>query len=287
MVVCALCKQYTDDQADACQHCGESLFAAALDADRTITQAQMTIAQVAVDRKRARLIASSVIARYAADFFFEGMHQRTMLVDLFGSPLTLERTAAAMIFGAVASLERQGYCALEPGLAWVGVRDWDAQAHSVEGRLVRQAGQAGQERTIYEVLQRLIADEIDFRLEVKVGDMETARYDRFEATLSSIPAAQARIQHQMGRSWGASGSTVLQVRSLSTRSPVGAIVEPGRQAALPDHDKSAACREIHQHLLDFALPDMNRANQLAEEVWLVLEWFQRYEQDPRTALLVG
>jgi RNA polymerase subunit RPABC4/transcription elongation factor Spt4 len=284
MVVCAYCKHYTDDQGEVCQNCGEPLFAAPLDAGKAITDAQTTIAQLAVDRKRAQLIASSVIAQYAADFYFEGFHQRTVLVDLFGSPLTPERTAAAMLLGGIAFLQQGGYCVLEPGFAWVDVRDWDGQAHSLEGRLARQAGQG---KTVYEALQRLIADEMDFRLEVTVGDAEKARFDRFEVVLSTILSAVARIQQQMGRSWGASSSTILQVRSLSARSSTGAIVELGRQAVLPDHDKTAACRQIYRTLLDFIEPDPDRAHQLAEEILLAQLWFQRYAQDPKAALMLG
>lgn len=109
---------------------------------RAVAEAQAEVAQLVADQERARLVASGVIAEYTAGFFFNGVQQRTVLVDLFGSPLTPRRKAAAILFAAIAYLVQEGYCALRPGTAiareleWVEVRGWDGQVRCLEGKLV-------------------------------------------------------------------------------------------------------------------------------------------------------
>ncbi|HIQ00886.1 MAG TPA: zinc ribbon domain-containing protein [Anaerolineales bacterium] len=259
MVICATCKQYTDDQEPVCQHCGAPLVPDTLEEVRAVVGLQPDIAELVADRERARLVASGVIAQYLSGFFFDDGQRRTVLVDLFGAHPDPTREAAALLFAAVAYLVQEAYCGLEPtsdgkGLIWAEVRHWDGQVRSLEGGLARRAGLG---MTIRQVIDQVVADEMDFRFEV-------VRSPRLRAP--GMPA-------QSG------------VRDLSARSATTAVVLVGRQTELPDHQEAEACRETYRRLVDFVQADPDRARFVATEILEVLDWFRRYEEDPTLALL--
>lgn len=259
-VICAACKQYTDAREPVCQHCGATLQADTLEEVRAVVGLDPQTAQLLVDRRRARLLPSAVIAQYLSDFFFSSGQQRTVLADLLGAPPDAQREAAALLFAAVAYLVMEGYCALRPaaggaGLEWVETRTWDGQLVSLEAALIRRAGLG---LTLREAFKQVVSDEMGFRFEV-------IRSPRVLAPGMPRPPP---------------------VRNLSARSATSGVVALGRHTVLPDHEQSAACRQVYGILVGFVRADPARARQVAGQIVDVLEWFERYEKDP-SLVLVG
>jgi len=258
MVVCASCKQYTDDQKPFCERCGAPLEADTMEEVRATVGLDPLIAQAVADRERAKLVASGVVVRYTAGFLYDDGQRRTVLADLFSALADHQREAAALLFAAVAYLVQEEYCVLRLAAdgrtwEWIETRPWDGQALSLEGALARKAGVG---RPIHEVVDRLISEEMGFR------------FEKSRRSPLRIPGTPRR-----------------PVRDLSERSATTAVVELGRRTEMPDHREEDACREVYRLLLDFVRADPNRARSLAETITDLLEWFQRYEQDPSLALL--
>ena len=65
------------------------------------------------------------------------------------------------------------------------------------------------------------------------------------------------------------------------------IVEIGRRAVLPEHDRNAACAETYRAILSFVQAAPERARSLAQTILDVLEWFRQFEQNPSLALSRG
>lgn len=258
MVICASCKQYTDDQEPLCQHCGAPLLPDTMGEVRARATLDAEVAELAADQARAHLVFSGVVAQYLRGFFYDDGQRRTVLVDLFGGPPDNNREAAALLFAAIACLVQEGYCSLEPiageeGFLWAEVRRWDGQARSLEGGLARQAGTG---KTIRQVVDRLVAEEMGFRFEV-------------------LRPPRVRLPGMRNRT---------EVRDLSARSATTAVIQLGRQTALPAHQEVQACRETYRQLAEFVRTDPARARRVAEEIVEVLDWFRRYEEDPTIGL---
>jgi len=241
MVICAHCKQYTDDQGTICQHCGAPLEPAHLDALRIGVGVDNQTARLIMDRQRAQLVASGVVALHLPAFFYADAQRRTVLVDLFGPSPSSHREAAALLFAAIAYLIQQGYCAVQPvgddqSLLWAEIRAWDGQMVSLEGALARQAG-LGQ--TLSLSLRQAIAEEAGVTLE------------------PAAPAGQRRRPRA-----APSGRPVAEV-----------VVEVARRTVLPDHQDQEACRETYQLLAQFVRRDPALARRIAEEVLEALAWF--------------
>ena len=291
MVICAACKQYTDDQEDVCQQCGAPLVEA------TVPELQMPAAsgtevdRLATDQARAQLVASGVIASYTTGFFYEGGQLRPELMDLLESSLTPEGRAVMVLFGAIAYLVQGGYCslkpetALEPAYRWDEIRPWDGQAHSWEGRLARQTWQ---QIGIYQMVKQAIAEETDFCCGVIV-ERQTGVFsssgnrplmDDFLATMATLPGALAHLREGMSR-----GRVMrVRVRDLSARPATAAVIQLGQETVLPQHEEESACQRAYRMLLDFVRADRERARYLAEQTDQALNWFCRYEQDPQMVL---
>jgi len=241
MVICAHCKQYTDDQGTVCEHCGAPLEPARLDALRVGVGVDNRTAQLIMDRQRAQLVASGVVALHLPDFFYADAQRRTVLVDLFGPSLTPHREAAALLFAAIVYLIQHGYCALQPAgdgqsLLWAEIRAWDGQMVSLEGALARQAG-LGQ--TLSLSLRQAIAQEAGV---IPEPAKPAGRRRKPEAAPLGRPVAEV-------------------------------VVEVARRTVLPDHQDPEACRETYQLLAQFVRQDPPLARRIAEEVLEALAWF--------------
>lgn len=241
MVICAHCKQYTDDQGTVCEHCGAPLEPDRPESLRIGVGLDDRTAQLIADRRRARLLASGVVALHFPEFFYADTQRRTVLVELFGSPPEPHRKAAALLFVSIAYLIQHGYCALQPAaggesLLWAEVRSWDGQTLSLEGALARHAG-LGQ--TLGQVLRRVIAEEAGITPE---PERPTGRQRRPAVVPSARPVAET-------------------------------IVEIARRTVLPDHQENEACREIYQMLVQFVQHDPALARRIAEEILETLTWF--------------
>jgi len=259
MIVCAACKQYTDDSLPTCQRCGAPLQPASREEIRQFTGVPPEVAELLADKERARLIASGVVAQYLPGFFYDDGTHRTVLVELFGRQANRLRRAAALLFAAVAHLVHHGYCDLRgvegrQEMEWVEVRRWDGQVRCLEGRLAKQAGVG---LTVGEALHRAIQEEMGFGFEV------------IRPSRTGLPG----------------GPRIPTVRDRSERPPLTAVIQAGRRAVLPDHEESAACAEVYRTLLAFVRADPDRARRLAQTVLDTLEWFRQYEEDPSLALM--
>ena len=260
MVVCAACKQYTDDNLPTCQHCGAPLRPAAREEIKRYVGVPPEVADLLADRERARLIASGVVAQYLPEFFFVKGDRRTVLVELFGKREGRRQEAAALLFAAVAYLVEHGYCRLEPlgeeEMAWEEVRRWDGQVRSLEGQLARHAGLG---LTVAEALDRVVREEMGFAFEV------------VKSRGVGLPGA----------------SRAPAVRNTSDRSALLSIVEVGRRTVLPEHERDSACAETYRTILSFVQAAPERARTLARTILEVLEWFRQFEQNPSLALSRG
>lgn len=233
MVICAHCKQYTDDQGRICEHCGVSLEPDRLESLHVGVGLDNRTARLIMDRRRARLVASGIVALHLPDFFYADARRRTVLVDLFGSSPDPHRQAAALLFAAIVHLIQHGYCALRPtedgkSLLWSELRAWDGQTLSLEGALARQAG-LGQ--TLAQSLRRAIAAEVGISPE---PEGPTGQRRRPTAERSARPVAEV-------------------------------VVELARRTVLPDHPANEACREVYQLLVQFVRQDPILARRIAEE----------------------
>ncbi|MCX7856116.1 MAG: zinc ribbon domain-containing protein [Anaerolineae bacterium] len=242
MVICAQCKQYTDDQGTVCEHCGAPLEPDRPESLRLGVGVDDRIAQLIADRRRARLVASGMVALHLPEFFYADAQRRTVLVELFGSSLDPRRKAAALLFASIAYLIQHGYCALQSAaggesLLWAEVRPWDGQTFCLEGALARQAG-LGQ--TLTQSLRQVIAEEAG------ITSAKGAALDRRRR-----PAA-APLARQVAE----------------------AIVEAARRTILPEHQDKEACREIYQLLAQFVQNDPALARRIAGEILETLDWFQ-------------
>lgn len=242
MVICAHCKQYTDDQGTVCEHCGAPLEPDRPESLRFGVGVDSRTAQLIADRRRAHLVASGVVALHFPEFFYADAQRRTVLVELFGSPPEPHRKAAALLFVSIAYLIQHGYCALQPAaggesLRWDEVRPWDGQTLSLEGSLARQAG-LGQ--TLTQSLRQVIAEEAGI-------------------TLGQGQPADLRRRSAAGP---------------PTRPVAEAVVEAARRTVLPEHQDQAACREIYQLLVQFVRHDPALARRIAGEILETLTWFQ-------------
>lgn len=252
MVICANCKQYTDDQKAHCQHCG-----APLKADRmervTLMASQPDVARLAQDREQAQLVASTVVVSSAAEFFHEGEGgTRTVLVDLLGSSRDPRVVPAGVILVAYAYLERKGYCSLEmtrgaeERVGLERLRPWDGQ-RSVEGALLANADRALATR---EATDRTIRDLMGFR----------------------VTATQA---NDIRRPKMVDGSA---------RTALAAIDYAARVTVLPEYDHAQACQVTYRLLLQFVEAGRERAQMLAVETLELLDWFANYRRDPSIRL---
>jgi hypothetical protein len=242
MVICAHCKRYTDDQGTVCQHCGAPLEPARLDALRIGVGVDDRTARLIMDRQRAQLVASGVVALHLHDFFYADAQRRTVLVDLFGPSLIPHREAAALLFAAIVYLIQQGYCAVQragdgQSLLWAEIRAWDGQIASLEGALARQAG-LGQ--TLTQSLRQAVAEEAGITPE---QERPADRRRRPAAAPLARPVAEA-------------------------------VVEVARRTVLPDHQEKEACREIYQLLVQFVQRDLPLARRIAREILEALTWLQ-------------
>ncbi|MBN1954734.1 MAG: zinc ribbon domain-containing protein [Anaerolineae bacterium] len=258
MVICSACKQYTDDEQAICQHCGQPLVPDTLNEVRAVSGLDPELAQLVSDRERAKLVPSGVIARYVPGFFYDDGQRRTVLVDLFGAPPNPRRETAVLLFAAIAYLVQGGYCGLRPPpdegeIYWDEGQRWDGQVISLEGRLVQHGGMG---MTVRQVIDRVIADEMDFGFEV--------------------------VQPPRIRTPGM--PDVPRVRDLSKRSATTAVVDLARKTELPEHQESEACRQTYQQIFEFVRADPQRAHYLAEVIDDVLGWFERYQEDPMIAM---
>jgi hypothetical protein len=288
MVICAACKEYTDDEGAFCEQCGEPLVAATFESRVGLGPAQILVADLAADKNRARLVASGVMAEYTNGFFYDGGQQRPVLVELFGAPLTPRRKAEALLFGAVAYLVQHGYAALEtgmgvtPGFQWLEAKPWDGQKRSLEGRMAQRAGQG---MACIEAMQQTVAEAVGFRLEVEVVDDEGDVVDRTTADLAALPLLMARLRAQKARSlssWlmGTGGMRSTKVRARSDCSISEGLVGMAWQTPLPPHEETTACQETYEMLLDFVTASPKRAESLVMEIERMLHWFERCEEMP-------
>ncbi|MFN3762432.1 MAG: double zinc ribbon domain-containing protein [Anaerolineae bacterium] len=242
MVICAHCKQYTDVRGTVCEHCGAPLEPDRPESLRIGVGLDDRTAQLIADRRRARLVASGVVAQHLSEFFYADAQRRTVLVDLFGLPLDSRREAAGLLFAAIAYLVREGYCALQPAgdgesLLWAEVRPWDGQTLSLEGALARQAG-LGQ--TLGQSLRQAIAEE------------------------AGIPPEQERPADRRRR----------PAAAPLPRPVAEGVVETARRTVLPEYPDKEACREVYQLLVQFVHRDPALARRVAGEILENLTWFQ-------------
>jgi hypothetical protein len=288
MVICATCKEYTNDEGTFCEQCGEPLVAATVKSLVGLGPTQSLVTDLASDKKRALLVASGVMATYTTRFFYDGGELRPALVSLFGAPLTRRRKAEALLFGAVAYLVQHGYAALErgtgmaTGLQWRAARPWDGQQRSLEGQVVQRAGQGA---ACIEAMRQAVAEAVGFRLEVRIVDGEGDVVDRTTEDLAALPALTARLEAQKARGlsgWLRSISNVrsTEIRAQFDRSTAGGVIGTAWQTPLPPHEETAACDETYGMLLDFVDADPGRADSLLRESVQVLTWFERCEMMP-------
>lgn len=259
MVICANCKEYADNSRSTCEHCGAPLQEHDRKELTKMVGVEPVVAELATDRQRALFIASGIVARSLPHYFFDDGRRRTVLVQLFGSPPTPRRTAAAMLFSAVAYLVSQGYCRLmftrsDADLRWEELQPWKGQQRSLEGML---AARAMFDETIDEALHRAVRKAMGFD------------YEQVKPPLVRIPGAPKRPL----------------VQDRSERTALRAIIETSEQVALPDHDQDQANAEIYRLLRSFVAVNPQRARDLADRIELVLDWFEEFHRNPAIVLL--
>lgn len=242
MVICAQCKQYTDDQGTVCQHCGAPLEPDRPEGLHIGVGLDDRMAKLIADHRRAHLVASAVVAQDLPGFFYADGQRQTVLVDLFGPSPGPHQEAAALLFAAIVYLIHHGYCALrlmEDGrsLLWTEKRPWDGQTISLEGALARQAG-LGQ--TLFQALRQAITEETG----VSPEGERAPRYRRSpRIPISAPPIAEM-------------------------------IVEIGRRTVLPEQPQKEVYREVYRTLADFVRQEPGLARRIAEEVLEALSGFR-------------
>jgi len=242
MVICAHCKQYTDDQEAFCQHCGAPLEPDQPEGLRIGVGLDDRMAQFITDHRRAHLVASTVVAQDLSGFFYSDGQRQTVLVDLFGPSPDPPRQAAALLFAAIVYLLRHGYCALQQmedgrSLLWAEKRPWDGQTVSLEGALARQAG-LGQ--TLLQALRAAVAKETD------VAPEKEAILPRQRGPRAAVPSFLAAER----------------------------VVEIARYTMLPEQPGKEAYLETYRTLADFVRQEPDLARRIAEEVLEALTWFR-------------
>jgi hypothetical protein len=288
MVICAACKQYTDDQGEFCQHCGQPLVPAEPVAIEPGMRPQTVVADLAADQERAQLLASSVIAEHASAFLLHSRQQQSTLIPLFGILPTAEQQGAAVLFGALTYLVQHGYATLARGTGatsaflWLEARPWDGQERSLEAELARAARL---ETTVREVAMPLIAEAMHFRCEVVQRDSDGDRRDRWEVDwhgYQSRAAAPDRASESSLARWlGADTySYSYSYRDVSVYTAPSGVTALARQTATPEYERAAACREIYQMLLDFIQTDPKRADSVADDICRAFDWFRRFRENP-------
>lgn len=241
MVICAHCKQYTDDQGTVCQHCGAPLEPDRPEGLRLGVGLDDRVAQLFADRRRARFVASAVIVQDIPEFFYSDGERQTVLVDLFGPSPDPYREAAALLFVAAVFLTHHGYCALRPmgdgrSLLWAEERAWDGQVVSLEGALARQAG-LGQ--TLFQAFRQAIAGE------------------------TGLSPTQERPSPRRSP------------RAVSLPPPVAEmVVEVAQRTVLPEQPGKETYRETYRMLTEFVHLDPALARRIAEDALEALTWFR-------------
>jgi hypothetical protein len=259
MIICANCKQYADDSKPTCQHCGAPLEEHDRKELTKMLGVEPVVAELATDQQRALLIASGVVVRNVPHFFYDDGQRRTVLVHLFGSPATPRRTAAAILFSAVAYLVSEGYCRLifagpEENVAWEELQPWKGQMRSLEGML---AARAMLDETIDEALHRAIRKAMGFG------------YEQVKPRLIRMPGVPKRSL----------------VQDRSERTALRGIIETSEQVALPTHEQDRADAQIYRLIRSFVAVNPQRAKDLAERIGSVLDWFDEFHRDPAIILL--
>jgi hypothetical protein len=288
MVICAACKQYTDDDGAFCQQCGQPLVAATFDALRSPLRPQTLVANLAADQQRAQLVASGVIGQYPSSFFSEDARPYPLLAGLFGAPATREQQAEILLFAAVAYLVESGHMTMQRGTGLISgflcqeALPWEGQLQCLEGQL---ALGSRLEMTLLEALQRTVADAVGLRLEVRVVDEDNYTVDRTEADLAALPQILRRIQEEQRRSldnWflASTETRSTQVQAWMAYPTATGVIEMARQTVLPPHGEAAACHDTYQMLARFIHRDQERAGAIVREIQRVLRWFGRCEEQP-------
>ena len=267
MIICANCKQYADDSKEICEHCREPLREHDRSEFTKFLRVDEGVAGLAADRERAKLVPSAVIVRSVPEFFFDDGRRRTVFVDLFGSPHTPRRAAAAVLFSALAYVIENGYCEMLPvdeeRIGWVELKPWNGQRRCLEAMLVAQAEeraivtQIDYDFTLNNALDEVIREAMGFRYEVP------------SKPLVRLPGAPQTPQ----------------VVDASAKTAVNGILETSRQVVLPDHDLKQANAEVYQSVLGFVRKSPQDVRLLIETIKKVFEWFFEYEEDPSIVLL--
>lgn len=267
MIICANCRQYTDDAQPTCTQCGAPLR----EHDRSDLTRFMRldegVAKLAADQERAHLIPSGVLVRSLPEFFFQSEQRQTVLVDLFGGPRTPRRSASAVLFASVVYLIEHGYCKLLPldaeQVAWASLKPWDGQMHCMETLLAARAEdpvlalRPEYTFTLRRALDQTIREAMGFR------------YKFTNQPLVRVPGAPKTPP----------------VIDSSTRSAFNGVLEMSRQAAMPDHDPKAANAEVYRMLLTFTRTFPQDTRSIVDGIEKTLDWFVAYEKDPSIALL--
>ena len=288
MVICASCKQYTDDQKATCQQCGQSLVAATFDGLRSPLRAGTLVANLAADQQRAKPVASGTIAQYPSSFFAEDAQSYPLLADLFGIPATREQQAEIVLFAAVAYLVENGHVTLQRGTALMSgflceaALPWEGQLQSLEGQL---ALGSRADTTLLEALQQAVAEAVGFCLEVRVVDEDGYTVEQTKADLATLPLVLRRIQEERRRSldnWflASTETRSTRVQAWMAYPTATGVIEMARQTVLPAHDEAEVCRETYQMLARFTHRDQERAEVIVGEIQRVLRWFDRCEEHP-------
>ncbi|MGD1991658.1 MAG: hypothetical protein PVI59_00560 [Anaerolineae bacterium] len=259
MVICANCRRYADDSRPTCEHCGALLEEHDRSELTKMLGVEPVVAELAADQQRALLIASGVVARNVPHFFFDDGRRRTVLVELLGSPSTPRRTAAALLFSAVAYLVSEGYCQLalsgpNEDLRWEDLRPWKGQTRSLEGML---AARAMFDETIDEALHQAVRKAMGFG------------YEQINPPLVRMPGVPK----------------MPLVQDRSERSALRGIIEISEQAALPEYDQSRAEAQIYGSIRSFVSTDPQRSRDLVDRIGSVLDWFAEFHRDPAIVLL--
>jgi hypothetical protein len=69
-------------------------------------------------------------------------------------------------------------------------------------------------------------------------------------------------------------------RDISVYTAPSRVIALARQTAMPEYERSGACREIYQTLLEFIHADPKRADSMADEICRAFEWFGRFRENP-------